>query len=504
MKKVAVAMVFLVAIMSLSFLSPENASADFSLPYTYNGHQYSDVLQNFWVSYAQDWTTTIYYNIPTSGTDIRYQGEITNGGIVITCAKSAVRILQAPQYNGGYPVIDGEWLNEEDTCGLSIGTQTTVGPTVDTSKLYSSQNILEPTGNNIWFYANVSRTPPAPGNLAVSPSLYNFGNLTVGACSAIPTVFTLSNTGNSNINVTDITTNLTVSNNKIFELIYDWGSKPCNQSNPTINPGDNCTVGVAFCPAISGPANDNLVVTSNDPNSPANIQMTGTGQSISSEISFFPPVHGGLTYTGCDGNAGGHNITVQWAGSYGGIDGNRCIGSGGHPGIDIDDQFSGEQVYAIAHGIVVARNDKPSSGFGRYVVIRHDHVTYYDCADCSVFSIYAHMRSIDSKVPSVGKSVTQDQILGVIGNTGLGYKGSTAGTHLHFQIQKDFNKAIYWPKYTTRKGKMVGYPYDFCGKQNNWCDFVELNDQQRTEASGYVQANTINPLELLRSGTIAP
>jgi hypothetical protein len=155
MKKIAFA-VSLIAFMYLSLLSPENASAAFSLPYTYNGHKYSDVLDYSWSANGYDWHQTIYYNLRTSGTEIRYQGD-NSGQVYISGAKAAVSIVQAPQYNGGIAVIEEFW-NEIDTSSISIGVGTTLAPTVDNAKLYSSQNILNYTNNNVWFYANVAKS----------------------------------------------------------------------------------------------------------------------------------------------------------------------------------------------------------------------------------------------------------------------------------------------------------------------------------------------------------
>ena len=134
-----------------------NVFAYFPLPFTYNGHQYSDVLGYSWSADGYDWHQTIYYNLASSGTSIRYQGD--NSGIVyIVGAKAALIITQAPQYNGGNPDIQEYW-NEEDVVYVTCGVGTTLVPTIETFKLFSSQNILDYSDDNVWFYANVRPAP---------------------------------------------------------------------------------------------------------------------------------------------------------------------------------------------------------------------------------------------------------------------------------------------------------------------------------------------------------
>jgi len=181
--------------------------------------------------------------------------------------------------------------------------------------------------------------------LEVSPTSYVFGNLTVGACSASPQIFTLSNTGGSAINVSDINTNLTVSNNKVFEVLYDWGPVPCNQSNPTIMPGDNCTVGVTFCPATAGSVTDNLVVTSNDPNSPANILMTGNGISTNGHLPITPVPSVEIGNPALD-----YGVSVSWA-------------TLPHNGIDYSSNLN-DEVKSVGTGIVHRYTKATASRFG--------------------------------------------------------------------------------------------------------------------------------------------
>jgi murein DD-endopeptidase MepM/ murein hydrolase activator NlpD len=222
-------------------------------------------------------------------------------------------------------------------------------------------------------------------------------------------------------------------------------------------------------------------------------------------LAMTPPVHNGIAHALCPGAAEGHTVTTQWTGSYGGADSARCAGSGGHPGVDIDDVSPGESVFAIAAGTVVVRKSeyKREDGWGVMVVIRHDRVTYGGCLDCTYYSVYAHLASIEGGVPEVGGTVVRDQVLGAIGNTGLGLSGN-AGSHLHFQVQATWNEDTnrpYWPTYLSGK-KQKAYPSGMCGR--DWCDFVHLTSTQRLDAATNAAANTIDPLAFVKSARIAP
>ncbi len=88
-----------------------------------------------------------------------------------------------------------------------------------------------------------------------------------------------------------------------------------------------------------------------------------------------------------------------------------------HKGIDIAGLGYGKPVYAANNGTVYIA--KSSSSYGNYVVINHNNGYY---------SLYAHMRKIDSKT-KVGATVSRGQVIGYIGSTGM-----STGPHLHFEI----------------------------------------------------------------------
>lgn len=112
--------------------------------------------------------------------------------------------------------------------------------------------------------------PPAYGNLEVSPSSHDFGEVAVELCSA-PQQFTLSNTGNGDLTISEIA----LSDNENFELSIN-----ALQCEKAIQPGDSCAFDVYFCPKTSGDLSANLTITSDDPDTPSySVSLRGTGLS---------------------------------------------------------------------------------------------------------------------------------------------------------------------------------------------------------------------------------
>jgi len=91
----------------------------------------------------------------------------------------------------------------------------------------------------------------------------------------------------------------------------------------------------------------------------------------------------------------------------------------GWNGIDLG-AVRGTPVYAAAGGIViVARNNGGwNGGYGNYVVITHENGSQ---------TLYSHLRST---VASFNQSVSQGQLIGYVGATGL-----ATGPHLHFEVR---------------------------------------------------------------------
>lgn len=87
-----------------------------------------------------------------------------------------------------------------------------------------------------------------------------------------------------------------------------------------------------------------------------------------------------------------------------------------HKGMDISTYRSGDPVMATANGQVVAVGFDPN-GYGNYIIVKHKH---------GIYTRYAHLSVVRV---AKGDSVTQRQIIGNIGNTGM-----STGPHLHYEV----------------------------------------------------------------------
>lgn len=102
-----------------------------------------------------------------------------------------------------------------------------------------------------------------------------------------------------------------------------------------------------------------------------------------------------------------------------------------HKGVDIGGVGYSTNVLATKAGVVIT--SKFSSSYGNYVVISHGPGNT---------TLYAHMSSRSVKE---GDSVTQGQVIGVTGNTGI-----SRGAHLHYEITEGgvrVNPLDYLPGY---------------------------------------------------------
>ena len=87
-----------------------------------------------------------------------------------------------------------------------------------------------------------------------------------------------------------------------------------------------------------------------------------------------------------------------------------------HTGIDLSTYRQGDPIVATADGQVAYIGYEPS-GFGNYIIIRHQHGFY---------TRYAHMLSFRVET---GQQIKQGETIGYIGNT-----GRSTGPHLHYEI----------------------------------------------------------------------
>lgn len=89
-----------------------------------------------------------------------------------------------------------------------------------------------------------------------------------------------------------------------------------------------------------------------------------------------------------------------------------------HRGIDIA-MPTGTPLVAIDSGVILYNQNNPT-GYGYYVVIKHDS---------GLYSLYAHLNKLSHF--KVGQRVKKGEIFAYSGNT-----GSSTGPHLHFEIHE--------------------------------------------------------------------
>jgi murein DD-endopeptidase MepM/ murein hydrolase activator NlpD len=87
-----------------------------------------------------------------------------------------------------------------------------------------------------------------------------------------------------------------------------------------------------------------------------------------------------------------------------------------HKGLDVSTYRIGDPVQVTANGQVVGINYDPT-GYGNYLIVKHKY---------GLYTLYAHLHSV--RVHK-GAFVTQGQVFGYIGDTGV-----VTGPHLHYEV----------------------------------------------------------------------
>lgn len=98
--------------------------------------------------------------------------------------------------------------------------------------------------------------------------------------------------------------------------------------------------------------------------------------------------------------------------------GGRSLGY--HYGIDIvalSGSCYGDDIYAVADGVVTKADAVVKGNYGKYVEITHDN---------GIVTLYAHMSAVNV---SVGDTVNAGDVIGFVGSTGY-----STGPHLHFEV----------------------------------------------------------------------
>lgn len=152
---------------------------------------------------------------------------------------------------------------------------------------------------------NSQNTPQnLPGTLTAAPASVSFGNVQIGTSQTASE--TLSNTGGSNLTVTQL-------------VATGSGFSTAGLSLPvTLTPGQSVAFSVIFSPSAAGLASGSLALTNDGSNSPLNVALSGTGVAAGSltenPTSFsFGSVQVGASQTQTETlkNSGAESLTIS-------------------------------------------------------------------------------------------------------------------------------------------------------------------------------------------------
>jgi hypothetical protein len=169
----------------------------------------------------------------------------------------------------------------------------TFAPTATTS--YSGSVTLTSNATNSQLAIPLSGTgAQAPqGEVAASPTALNFG--TIGAGNSATQAVTLTNTGTADVSITQLSA--VGSEFAVSGIIVPY----------TLASGASVTLQIGYAPPSAGTYSGTLAITSNAPNSPLSIPLTGTAtHSV------------GLSWTDGDPGIAGYNVyrATQSGGPY--------------------------------------------------------------------------------------------------------------------------------------------------------------------------------------------
>jgi hypothetical protein len=174
---------------------------------------------------------------------------------------STVTISQASVTGAGFSV-SGLTLPVSLAASQSITFSVSYAPA--TAGLVSGNLAVQSDASNSSLNVALAGTGAASGQLSVSPTALNFGNVAVGSNSVI----------SSSVNATGASVTISSASANSNEFAISGISLPA-----TIAAGQSLPFTVTFAPNASGTANANLIFTSNSVNSTVAQSLTGSGVS---------------------------------------------------------------------------------------------------------------------------------------------------------------------------------------------------------------------------------
>ena len=112
------------------------------------------------------------------------------------------------------------------------------------------------------------------GSLAILPVSKDFGSVTISATSAAQT-FTITNSGTATLIVSSIAA--TGGDSAMFTITPGDGSAGSCGATPTLALAASCTISATFTPTSFGAKSTTLRIASNDPATPKDVALSGTG-----------------------------------------------------------------------------------------------------------------------------------------------------------------------------------------------------------------------------------
>jgi hypothetical protein len=203
--------------------------------------------------------TSLSFGSVATGSSSTLSETLTNvGGYALT-------ISQITESGSGFSFAG---INPPVTLGVGQNATFNVTFAPQVGGNFSGNLVVNSNGNNPTLSIPLGGTGTAPGQLAVSPSTINFGNVVVGTTQSQAATLTASSGP------------VTVSSATVSQSEFSLTGIPLPVTIPT---GYSLSFSVVFAPQTSGAASGNVTFASNASNSPTTESVSGSGTT--------PPQH---------------------------------------------------------------------------------------------------------------------------------------------------------------------------------------------------------------------
>jgi hypothetical protein len=234
-------------------------------------------------------STSLSFGSIAVGTTLTQQVAITNTG------NAPVQISQISPSGAAFTfggMTTPATLNPSQTGSLSVNFRPTAAGSVTGSLVITSN------ANGSPMAIALSGTGAQAG-LSVTPTSFNFGSVVAGQTKSQS--FTLTNTGSAALTIAQIAAN-------------GSGFSVSGLNTPaTLAAGQGTTFTALFAPTAAGSSSGSVVITSNAPNSPNALSLSGTGAAASVTLSANPT---SVSFSGVSvGSSGSKSVTITNSGN---------------------------------------------------------------------------------------------------------------------------------------------------------------------------------------------